>query len=311
MGLALALYCLVCVVEVYRPRPDFQGGGRSGHGLWLGHRWFDDRRGKPVTPGEQADLLRHCQRSGVGDLFLHVGPVDREGKLPPWDAKKWRTIRPKFDQQRCLAWVGGLNSEFFGQAEDTVCLKNARWRRQLLDQLEALLGQGFDGVHYDFEPIREGDEGLIDLIRETRARFPGRLISVATPQLRPWCVSGSLPYLGWLWSRSFYTEVARHVDQVVLMGYDTLQPTSWLYTRYLAYQVSSLRDLPCQLMVGVPSYEDNQPFHNAQAETLAAGLEGARHGGAHYFALYCEWTTTPGEWRDWEAFIQSNSDGSL
>jgi hypothetical protein len=69
--------------------------------------------------------------------------------------------------------------------------------------------------------------------------------------------------------------------------------------RYLAHQVHELSTLPAEFLVGVPCYDVNPPYHNARAETLAAGIQGAQLGGAQRLALYCEWTCDPAEWQQW------------
>ena len=181
-------------------------------------------------------------------------------------------------------------------APDTFDLRLAGPRQNLLNEVEALLQEGFEGIYYDFEPVADGDPAFLQLLEETRARFPHMVLSVATPQLKP----PGLPAPSQLWSLSYYREVALRCDQVVLMGYDTLQPTSWMYSHYLAHQVRELTTLPAQFMVGLPCYDDNAPYHNAGSETLAAGIQGARAGGAQRLAIYCEWTCDQAEWQQWK-----------
>lgn len=100
-----------------------------------------------------------------------------------------------------------------------------------------------------------------------------------------------------LWSPEYFESVSQQSDQIALMGYDTFQPTEAMYTRYLAYQTEQLRRLVhCELIIGVPTYEDNPPYHNPDAETIGAGLAGASLGGAEHIAVYAEWTTDAAEW---------------
>ena len=126
--------------------------------------------------------------------------------------------------------------------------------------------------------------------RLRESREAGLLVSVATPQVRP----PGLP-LPQLWSQDYYIRVGGLVDQVVLMGYDTCQPSQDLYTRYLAYQVQQVGTVSCQFLLGLPTYQDNAPYHNPAHETLAAGLAAA--GPADGVAIYAYWTTAEADWR--------------
>lgn len=294
----ISLYLLVCLAQIYRERGLTPGGNTGQNGLWLGHRWFDDSRFKPVTSAQLAQLAERCRRLQFHDLFLHVGPVDSQGRLPAWRPERWRRTRTALPGVRWQAWIGAPNAAYLGPAGDTFDLSRPEARGRLLDEVQTLLESGFHGVHYDFEPLQDGDGNFLALLEETRRRFPEAWISVATPKLQP-------PGL-WIprqWGAAYFRQVAERCQQIVLMGYDTMHPNETLYRRFLAHQVYSLRRLlPCALMVGVPCYEDNAPYHNPRAESLAAGIEGARAGGADSLALYCEWTCDEREWEVWRRF---------
>lgn len=252
------------------------------NGVWLGHRW--------LTPQpDVAQLAHRVKQYGLRHLYIHAGPIDWQGKvaaLPDeWDGLA--ELRRHCPEARLYAWLGGLNADFLGAAEDTVDLSSARVRANLVATGRHLIEAGFDAIHYDLEPVREGDPNFLALLRESRQA--GLTVSVATPQARP----PGLP-LPQLWSRDYYIRVGGLVDQVVLMGYDTCQPSQELYTRYLAYQVQQVGTVSCQFLLGLPTYEDNAPYHDPDHETLAAGLAAA--GPADGVAIYAYWTTSEQEW---------------
>ncbi|MCA9791463.1 MAG: hypothetical protein KC910_06695 [Candidatus Eremiobacteraeota bacterium] len=279
------LACLWTAINLYRTYswPAERVRPSQQNAVWLGHRWLT-----PQT--DVAQLASRVQEHGLGYLFVHAGPLDWQGKVAPlpaeWDGLA--QLRRHCPEARIYAWLGGLNADFLGQAEDTVDLSSARVRANIVATGSRLVEAGFDGIHYDLEPVREGDPNFLALLRESREA--GLLVSVATPQVRP----PGLP-LPQLWSQDYYIRVGGLVDQVVLMGYDTCQPSQDLYTRYLAYQVQQVGTVSCQFLLGLPTYQDNAPYHNPAHETLAAGLAAA--GPADGVAIYAYWTTAEADWR--------------
>jgi len=102
-----------------------------------------------------------------------------------------------------------------GQARSVAAASDARGR--------------VDGVHYDFEPVQDGDRGCSPSStapRWTVTGSAGAVLSVAAEPIEP------LPRLArvagtvrpqW-WSVAYVREVASQVDQVALMTYDTCYP---------------------------------------------------------------------------------------
>ena len=101
--------------------------------------------------------------------------------------------------------------------------------------------------------------------------------------------------------------IARRVDQVVLMAYDTGLPLQSLYGGYVARQTRlALRSVPqtTDLLVGVPAFHDENPGHHARAETVGAAIRGVRLGLADNLAtrrfgvaLYVDFAATGDDWR--------------
>lgn len=296
-----ALCCLIALLylapfihEVYSLREPVRSLPATGNGIWLGHRWLAEE----LEPGALELLGSRCRTSGLTNLFIHAGPVDAQGKIPPFDEARWRVrvarLRKLVPGCRVLAWLGALNSDFVGPAPDTLDLTKPG---NLQSSVQGLLQADFDGIHFDIEPVADEDPAFLLLLEETRRTLRGQFLSVAAPQLQPPGLPSLLPGMSRLWSPAYAAQVGARCNQVILMAYDTFQPTSEMFSRYVAYQARTLRSVvPGELLIGVPSYEDNWPYHNPRAETLEAGLRGARHSGADGVALYAEWTTDPREW---------------
>jgi hypothetical protein len=263
------------------------------NGLWLGHRWFSGK----VTDEEIELLIERLRAHSVRDLYVHVGPLDAKGAIPASRgiSPGWPRIREALREFRLFAWVGGVTVYSYGVAADTVDPSASSVRSGIVETDRALLRAGFGGIHYDLEILPDGDRGFLALLDETREAIGPAALSVATPNLRP----GGLP-LPILWSSAYFREVARRVDQVAVMAYDTGLPTARAYSRFIAWEVGALSSMvPAdRLMIGVPTYPDATLSHHPAAETLDAALDGValsagRCGGV---ALYAEWTTGPEQW---------------
>ncbi|HEV7499753.1 MAG TPA: hypothetical protein VGQ33_07100, partial [Vicinamibacteria bacterium] len=111
-----------------------------------------------------------------------------------------------------------------------------------------------------------------------------------------------------LWTPGYYGRVGQIADQVVVMAYDTALPTPTLYRRYVAWAASTITGRfaggPARVLIGVPTYDDNNLVHRAGVETpenalvgVVAGLRGMGAGGTFEgVALYAEWTTDDADW---------------
>jgi hypothetical protein len=291
----------------YTGTPPLAAATRGRDGLWLGHAWVDGRK----TPADAARLAATLHGTGIHDLYVHVGPLDRNGLDPdlrPRSAPLVEALHRALPSARVLAWVGGV------VGPGGLDLDRPEVRQLIAGAADQVQRDGFDGVHYDLEPVRSGDGGLLALLETTRAAGAprGAVLSVAVPQLEPLpalSAAASGPGWGTLWSAGYLAAVAHRVDQVVMMAYDTGLPLESLYGGYVARQTRlALRAVPAStdLLIGVPAFHDENPGHHAAAETLSAALRGVRLGlsddlprARFGVALYVDFAATGADWRDY------------
>src|SRR6266704_6877590 len=224
--------------------------------LWLGHAWVDGRHG-------QADLnalVARLKTTGIRDLFVHSGPLSVDGSLDSAlrPRARWLTsaLHQALPQVRVQAWVGALVG---GGHLD---LADPATRARIVTSAEAVVADGFEGVHLDLEPVADGDTGYLTLLAQMHAVTP--VLSVAAPQVQP---------LGWLplpalhphwWSAGYLHQVAVRVDQIAIMTYDSGMPTGALYAGYLHRETElALRAVPpdVPLLIGVPAYNSRTLGH--------------------------------------------------
>ncbi|MEV5964879.1 hypothetical protein AB0L70_24110 [Kribbella sp. NPDC051952] len=284
----------------YAGDPAAEARTRNHDALWLGHAWVDGRK----TPADVTALAKQLQGTGIRDLYVHTGPLEHDGSLPlakvspkaGWFVDAMKAAAPSV---RVQAWLGDVVQPGKNPGMD---LEDAAVRKQVVTSAKAVLGQGFQGLHYDFEPVRSGSKGFLAVLDETRAL--GTTLSVAAAQIDPLWQLHRLPIDKW-WSQAYFGQVAQRVNQIAVMSYDTAMPLESLYGGYVAKQTElALEVTPAStdLLMGLPAYWESNPSHWGHAETVQAAVRGARLGlGASDrqnfgLALYVDFTATADHW---------------
>ncbi|MGC2998098.1 4Fe-4S binding protein, partial [Streptomyces sp. G35A] len=283
---------------------------RDRDALWLGHAWVDGRK----KDADVAALARRLDGTGIRDLYVHSGPLEHDGTLPgaAYPRARWLidSVHRELPGVRVQAWLGDILAP---EHPEGLHLERAGTRAAILRSTRAVLDAGYDGVHFDLEPLHSGDGHYLELLdalhRETTAR--DAQLSVAAHQIDPLpgfhSVWGTLTGHPKWWSQEFFGQVARRVDQIAMMSYDTMQPLEGTYGGYVAQQTAlALEATPpsTDLLMGLPFFRENRFGHWAHAETVPAAVRGVRLGlsrtdaGRARFgvALYVDFAATGGDW---------------
>ncbi|RPE40991.1 glycosyl hydrolase family 18 (putative chitinase) [Streptomyces sp. Ag109_O5-1] len=293
------------------PRPGTHT--RSKDAIWLGHAWVDGRK----TDADVTALAARLADTGIRDLYVHAGPLEHNGTLPKsaYPKARWliTAVHRKLPGVRVQAWLG---DELAPEKPDAMHLERSATRAAVVESARQVVAAGFDGVHFDLEPLHSGDRNYLALLDALRPVTP--LLSVAAHQIDPlpafhsfWGTVTGHPK--W-WSQEYFGQVARRVDQIAVMSYDTMQPLQSLYGGYVAQQTSlALQVTPpgTDLLMGLPFYHENRFGHWAHAETVPAAVRGVRLGlsrtdadRANFgVALYVDFAATEDDWtsyrKDW------------
>jgi hypothetical protein len=293
----------------YSGTPSASARGTGYDAEWLGHAWVDGRK----TQSDLDSLVAHLRTTGIRDLFVHTGPFNHDGTLDPGRRPqgRWFTsaIHKALPGVRVQAWLGAhpVPGEMNLGLEST--------HANLLASTAQVLDDGFDGVHYDFEPIVDGDTDLLAVLRKTHALTQQRraVLSVSAIHNEPWkgmaaCLA-PLPTSLTLWSGHYLHQVALEVDQVAVMAYDTTLPTQATYGGYVRRATeAALEAVPAHvaLLIGIPAYHDENLYHHRRAETVAAALRGLRLALGDRplhrefgVAMYVDFAATAGDWADY------------
>lgn len=298
---------------LYRYAPAAMPGPNTPNAIWAGHRWV----AQPHSEEAYDELAAQLQQHRITDIYFHVGPLTAVGLIPPekypYAGLLLEAMRARAPDIMLHAWIGQVEKKGGGPLD----ISDGATRANIVSTAAALVELGFDGIHYNIEPISSGDPDLLALLDDTAAvtRARGRLLSIATDELTP------LPGLEYvarlfvrqagLWREDYYRAVAARTDQVAVMMYDTAVPFDWLYGAVVAWETWRLRGIigtDTTLFMGVPTYEEEHFGFHPEAENMRSGLRGIGIGlaldgpdtgpevGA---AVYANWTTDETEWAIW------------
>ncbi|MBL1087589.1 hypothetical protein JK359_37595 [Streptomyces actinomycinicus] len=318
--LAVALLTLPLLTAETALRINYTGdpapGTRTRHqdALWLGHAWVDGRK----TDEDVEALAARLRGTGIRDLYVHAGPLEHDGTLPrsAWPRARWLigAVHRELPGVRVQAWLG---DKLASEGPEGLRLERADTRAAVVTSARQILDAGFEGTHFDLEPLHSGDRDYLSLLDDlhTLTRTRHAVLSVAAHQIDPvpafhsfWGTTTGHPK--W-WSQAYFGQVARRVDQIAVMSYDTMQPLQSLYGGYVAQQTSLALEVTPQstdLLMGLPFYHENRFGHWAHAETVPAAVRGVRLGLSRTdadrarfgVALYVDFAATEDDWRAYE-----------
>ncbi|MBA9006974.1 hypothetical protein [Thermomonospora cellulosilytica] len=319
-GYALALLGLFLAHAWAGLQTEPWSGGTTVNALWARHQWV----GEPHTEQEYRALADLLRRNRITDVFFHAGPFEADGSVPP---AKYVNARRLVEAMRAHA-PGVRVQAYLGQIRKVdghglVDLDDPAVRARVLETDRIFLDLGFEGIHYDFEPIYPDDQAFLDLLGRTRdlTRSRGAVLSVAIEQLtlvdRAQPIYRAFIPRGWNQSvhypprptRDYLRRVADLSDQVAIMTYDVSLPTKAMVNWHFAWHTEQTLRLigdRTTVFMGVPTYRPLMDW----AEDLPTALRGVRRGldaldrpPAMPFGVgvYAEWTTDAGDWARYRA----------
>ncbi|SFD39934.1 hypothetical protein [Streptomyces aidingensis] len=301
---------LVFLRGMYSGPIDAQAHSRGRDAVWLGHAWVDGRHDET----DLAALAARIEGTGIRDVYVHTGPMEDDGTLPPERHPRadWllTAMAERLPRVRVQAWIG--NRLAYGDDTSGLRLADPDDRAGVVATAGRMLDLGFDGVHLNVEAIASGDQDYLRLLDALAAQVGGRggVLSVSAHQIDPLprmdsVVSAVTGKHKW-WSQRYFGQVARRVDQIAVMSYDGQTPVESLYGGYVAQQTElALQVTPedTELLMGLPFFHNGDLIH--RAETVRAAVRGVRLGltredprrAAFGVALYVDYAATADDWR--------------
>jgi hypothetical protein len=311
--LVVTLGMLTALRLEYTGTPSDSARSRGNDALWLGHAWVDGRK----SEADIAALAARLRSTGVRDLYVHIGPLDHDGTLSaaryPTAASFLHAVRAALPRVRVQAWLGDVVGKSAEVNPARLDLRSAAVRaRVTASAVQAVDTVPFDGVHFDLEPVEDGNRDYLEVLARSRAalKAKGAVLSVAAHQIEP---AGNLVALArksgadrtkW-WSTGYFREIASRVDQIAVMAYDTWMPTRGLFGGYVTRQTKlALAHTPpgTGLLIGLPFFHDDTTGHHESAERAATAALAVRLGLGSAprrdfgVALYVDFAATEADW---------------
>ncbi len=281
----------------------------GSNGLWIGHRWYTGREvrtGDRVPEIELGRLVARLRDSGIRYIFVHTGPLLADGSIEDSADPLFSALNNAYPEGVFLAWLGARL--------ENVRLGERNWRQAVVVTIQRLAEEGFDGVHFNLEPLRDGHPGYLELLAEVRAHFGDDwIISQATPRSALFGLAVG-PLRRNFWSGGFYRATMDIADQTVLMAYDTRLPLDLAYVAFVRDQTRRLLVWACaarrhEVLIGVPSYHDVPEYSDPEIENVGNAALGVRSaleslsGTAACFrgvSVYAYWVTDDDEWQQFD-----------
>lgn len=291
--------------------------------VWAQHAWSDT----PHTPEEIRQFVETLATHDVRYVYLHVGPLEPDGTIPPERYKELRNFlrvsHEYSDKIQFLAWMGQLRSK--------LPLERLEVRQHVVKTAEIFVKDyGMAGVHYDIEPIVDGDSDFLFLLEDTRKALGAgngdgsslagaAIISVALPEMIPdyvFRVARRFMELRSFLASEMYRQIADRANQIVVMTYENSIKSGWIYQYFLKNEIiwitQLLADKSTKILIGLPTYDKPTESFHPEAENIRSGLLGVIDGlnswRSHVdsfagVALYGSWTTDDSEWKTLETLF--------
>lgn len=277
---------------------------KENNAVWIGHEWV----GEPKRDIEVQDLVKTLQDHQIGTVFVHVGPLKKDGTIDP----ETYQYAIRFIERANLYDTNISYQAWLGQIRSKLDLDDEKIRHNVAKQafIMTRLG-GFDGVHFDIEPVWDGDKNFILTLKESRELIGNeKLISVAMSEFIPKSViwlSQKIHKFKNYNTEVNYRNVAKYADQIVVMVYDTGFDKKWKYEWFVKEQtiwVTGLFD-DKDVFIAIPSYEEVKDGFDPLVENVESGLTGIIKGLNNTrseeenfagVAIYPYWEIDESEW---------------
>lgn len=307
LKIILPIIILLLIAEVIFElwQPNIYSLGKNA--MWVRHSWV----GEDHTKEEYQDLVGLFHELQITDAYFHVGPLNSDGTVPKekylYAQKLVENIKKYSPNVRLYAWLGQVEAKAGGPLD----LAKKDTLDSIVNTAEIFINIGFDGIHYDIEPIFSYDKNFLSLLEQTnlllKDKTRDKILSVATSKPEP--ILG----LGWIlkslgfkfpgyWKKDYMIEVSEKVDQIAIMSYDTAIPFPFLYKNLNSWIVRwTSKNIKSDIFIGIPTYGDLTGSHYPYVENVDNSLEGIKQGLVFVkqknlgVAIYSEWTTSKEE----------------
>lgn len=287
--------------------------------VWIGTEWT-----YAVHEQEAVDaLVTRLQDHDIGTIYAWISWLQED---ETWrGAENFGAVRAFAEQFKATYPTSNLYGWLslpVNMGENNYRLDNEDIQQNIADFSARVVSElGFDGIFLNIEPVWDGDENFLSLLRKVRVAMPESApLSVAVPpDWSPTDATIPVPPLivpGTEWARTYKQSVALLADELAVMAYNSGLSSPDDYTEWMAYQVNTFTEAiselgaGTQIMIGIPTYDAEPPGHDPAVENIVSAVEGVNAGlvaageNAVFvtgLAIYADWTTDETEWADFRS----------
>jgi hypothetical protein len=264
--------------------------------LWVGTEWTYDER----TDEEVAAFAQQLREHRIGTIYAWVSWLNGENQwagnsdgLRPFSDRQSSVLRfvsqiqAVYPELTLYGWIGlpvtGVGIEY--RLNDTAVQDEmAKFSQRVVTEF------GFDGVFLNIEPVWNNNSlDFIQMLNRVRLEIGDEaLIAVAIPP--DWTPVGvNIPQPttivpGTVWETRFKQQVALLTDEMAVMAYNSGLNSPFDYIPWTAYQVQVYAEAVAEInggadvLIGIPSYDDDLPGHIASVENVSSALSGVLQG---------------------------------
>lgn len=325
VGAVVFMVALIYAVGLFTedpPQPD-------PNALWIGEDWTYETH----TDEEVSAFIDQLKTNEIGAVFARVsdlnvdstwtGRVDGVNRFAEVElnvekfVKQIKGAAPDLELYGVVGFPVNLGEDGYRLDDENLYKVIADFSANAINQL------GFDGILLDIEPVWNGDENLLALVRQVRQTIGSdALLALAVPpDWTPVDAGIPIPELiepGTVWDHEYKQRIALlQIDLIVVQSYNSYLTRSEDYVDWMAYQVEAYAEAVTSLetdtriLMGVPTYKNVLPAHDTRVENVTTAIDGIRQGledaGDNAFsvqgvAIFADWDTDTQEWAQFKQF---------
>ncbi len=291
--------------------------------IWIGSNWTYE----PREDSEVYDLVKQLRNHEIGTIYAHVselnldntwtGQAGRENQFIEVE-QSVRTFALTFKEAYPNSQLYGTLTVLADFGEDGYRLDEEQVQEAIASFSSRVVNSfGFDGVLLNVEPVWNGDEEFLDVLRRVRQSIgDSALLAVAIPpDWTPEDTDVPTPQQiapGTVWDARYKQRIVLiQVDQIVMRAYNSYLTRADEYADWIAYQVGatanaiSSLDADVELVISVPTHTNALPAHDVLVENLGSAIVGVKRGLSNVdqetapivsLGIYAEWDTEDSEW---------------
>jgi hypothetical protein len=292
--------------------------------IWIGDEWT-------YRQHDEDDInafVRQLRTHHIGTVYAHISDMDIDGTWTselgsgnPFAAvqdnvtdfaQQFKRLYPEAQLLGIVGFPVGLSEDGYRLDDGDLQQAVARFSAQVVNSF------GYDGVMLNVEPVWDGDDNFLNLLRQVRQAIgEDALMAVALPpDWTPVGVDVPTPAViapGTVWDRQYKQRLALvRANHLVVQAYNSYLTSPEDYTAWMAYQVETYAEAigslgaGSQVIIGVPAYPDALPAHDVRVENMLSALDGVSSGLEHAgdnasvvrgLMIYAGWSVDDREWQ--------------